>query len=152
MSARDGRWLEAAGVVLVRQMPGSAKGVMFITLEDESGIANLVIWPQVFEQYRRVVLSAGMLAVRGRMQREGEVVDAPVDLSSELASVGRRDSAFPLPHGRGDELHHGSPSPDRRGLPKARNLVEPLSRDRHKLSYPEPETMPIRMPKPRDFR
>ncbi len=49
MQARDGRWLEAAGLVLVRQMPGSAKGVMFITIEDESGIANLVIWPKIFE-------------------------------------------------------------------------------------------------------
>ena len=46
MQARDGRWLEAAGLVLVRQRPGSAKGVMFITLEDETGIANLVVWPK----------------------------------------------------------------------------------------------------------
>ena len=46
MAARDGRWLEAAGLVLVRQRPGSAKGVLFITLEDETGIANLVVWPQ----------------------------------------------------------------------------------------------------------
>ena len=46
MAARDGRWLEAAGLVLVRQRPGSAKGVMFITIEDETGIANLVVWPQ----------------------------------------------------------------------------------------------------------
>src|SRR3546814_8196272 len=45
MDARDSRWLEAAGIVLVRQRPGSAKGVMFITLEDETGIANLVVWP-----------------------------------------------------------------------------------------------------------
>jgi hypothetical protein len=55
MDARDGRWLEAAGLVLVRQRPGSAKGVMFITLEDETGIANLVVWPQVFEKFRPVV-------------------------------------------------------------------------------------------------
>jgi error-prone DNA polymerase len=129
MASRDGRWLEAAGLVLVRQMPGSAKGVMFITIEDESGIANLVIWPQIFEQYRRVVLSAGMLSVRGRIQREGEVVHLVArhlfDLSGDLASVGERDDAFPLPHGRGDELHHGSPTPDPRGLPKGpqpRNL------------------------------
>jgi error-prone DNA polymerase len=132
MAARDGRWLEAAGLVLVRQMPGSAKGVMFITIEDETGIANLVIWPQVFEQHRRVVLSAGLLSVRGRIRREGEVVHLVArhlsDLSGELASVGERDDAFPLPHGRGDELHHGSPTPDRRGLPKGpqpRNIVDP---------------------------
>jgi error-prone DNA polymerase len=65
------RWLEAAGLVLVRQRPGSAKGVMFITIEDETGIANLVVWPKVFEKYRRVVLGAGMIGVRGRIQREG---------------------------------------------------------------------------------
>jgi DNA polymerase III alpha subunit len=47
MQARDGRWLLTAGPVLVRQMPGSAKGVMFITIEDETGIANLVIWPKL---------------------------------------------------------------------------------------------------------
>jgi len=120
MDARDGRWLEAAGIVLVRQRPGSAKGVMFITLEDESGIANLVVWPQVFEKNRRIILSAGMFAVRGRIQREGEVVHLVAqrltDLSAELASVGDRDAAFPLPHGRGDEFHHGSPTPDPRGL------------------------------------
>jgi error-prone DNA polymerase len=121
MEARDGRWLEAAGIVLVRQRPGSAKGVMFITLEDETGISNLVIWPQVFEKNRRTILSAGMVAVRGRVQREGEVVHLVAyqltDLSAELASVGERDVAFPLPHGRGDEFHHGSPTPDPRGLP-----------------------------------
>src|ERR1700688_644749 len=74
MAARDGRWLEAAGLVLARQRPGSARGVMFITLEDETGVANLVVWPSVFERQRRIVLSAGMMAVRGKIQREGAVV------------------------------------------------------------------------------
>ena len=49
------------------------------------------------------------------------------DLSRDLASVGAREEGFPLPHGRGDEFHHGSPTPDPRGLPKARNLVDPYS-------------------------
>lgn len=121
MDARDGRWLEAAGIVLVRQRPGSAKGVMFITLEDETGIANLVVWPKVFERFRRTILSAGMVSVRGRIQREGEVVHLVAqrltDFSAELAGVGQRDRPFPLPHGRGDEFHHGSPTPDPRDLP-----------------------------------
>ena len=69
MAARDQRWLEAAGIVLVRQRPGSANGVMFITLEDETGIANLVVWQKVFERYRRVILSSSMIAVRGRAPR-----------------------------------------------------------------------------------
>jgi error-prone DNA polymerase len=132
MQARDGRWLETAGLVLVRQMPGSAKGVMFITIEDESGIANLVIWPSLFEKQRRVILSAGMMAVYGRIQREGDVVHLVAhrltDLSAELASVGDRDAAFPLPHGRGDELHHGNPGLDPRSLPKGpkpRDIYDP---------------------------
>ena len=74
MQARDGARLEVAGLILVRQQPGSAKGVLFITLEDETGIANLVVWPAVFEQFRRTVMGASMIAVRGRVQREGEVV------------------------------------------------------------------------------
>ena len=48
MNARDGRWLTAAGIVLVRQMPGSAKGVPFVSIEDETGVANLVIWPKLY--------------------------------------------------------------------------------------------------------
>ncbi|MGN6097311.1 MAG: error-prone DNA polymerase [Bosea sp. (in: a-proteobacteria)] len=118
MEARDGRWLEAAGIVLIRQRPGSAKGVMFITIEDESGIANLVIWPKIFETNRRTILGAGMMAVLGRVQREGEVVHLVArrltDLSSDLARVGEKDGSFPLPHGRGDEFHNGSSTPDSR--------------------------------------
>ncbi|MEX2495409.1 MAG: hypothetical protein WD448_04930, partial [Woeseia sp.] len=55
---RDGRRFKVAGLVLVRQKPGSAKGVMFITIEDETGVANLVVWPTLFEKQRRVVLAA----------------------------------------------------------------------------------------------
>jgi error-prone DNA polymerase len=121
MEARDGRWLEAAGIVLVRQRPGSAKGVMFITLEDETGIANLVVWAKVFEQHRRTVLSAGMVAVRGRIQREGEVVHLVArritDLSADLASVGEREGRFPVPHARGDQVTNGGSGPDPRELP-----------------------------------
>ena len=131
MEAPNGRWLEAAGIVLVRQRPGSAGGVMFITLEDETGIANLVVWPKVFESNRRTVLSARMMAVRGRIQREGEVVHLVAhrigDLSSELASVGQRDAAFPLPNGRGDEARNGGSGSDRRTLP----AKAPCPRDIH---------------------
>ena len=133
MAARDGDWIETAGLVLVRQMPGSAKGVMFVTIEDETGIANLVIWPKVFEAQRRVILAAGMMGVRGRIQREGEVVHLVArhltDLSPELASVGERDAVFPLPHGRGDQVRHGGSGPDPRELPprglRARNIHDP---------------------------
>jgi error-prone DNA polymerase len=120
MQARDGQWLTAAGIVLVRQRPGTAKGVMFITIEDETGIANLVVWRKVFEKQRRAILAAGMMAVYGRIQRAEDVVHLVAhrltDMSSDLAGVSDRD--FPLPHGRGDELHHGSPAPDPRDKPK----------------------------------
>jgi error-prone DNA polymerase len=129
MRARDGRWLETAGLVLVRQRPGSAKGVMFITIEDESGIANLVVWPKMFEKFRRVVLGSTMFAVRGRIQREGDVVHLVAhhltDMSETLAGIGRRDAPFPLPHGRGDEFHHGSPTPDPRGAARPRDVYIP---------------------------
>jgi error-prone DNA polymerase len=132
MQARDGRWLEAAGLVLVRQRPGSAKGVMFLTMEDETGAANVVVWVKVFDKFRRVLLSSSMLAVRGRIQREGDVVHlvahSLTDLSGELASVGNREAPFPRPHGRGDEAHHGGPDLDPRSLPKGfkpRDMVDP---------------------------
>ncbi|MQB19395.1 DNA polymerase III subunit alpha [Agrobacterium tumefaciens] len=125
----DGRWLEVAGLVLIRQRPGSAKGVIFMTLEDETGIANAVVWVKTFEKYRRVVLSASMVGIYGKLQREGEVVHVVAhritDLSDVLRSVGERDKPFPLPHGRGDEFHHGIPmTRDRRGLPPRSALQE----------------------------
>jgi error-prone DNA polymerase len=98
-TARDGRHLTAAGLVLVRQRPGSASGVLFITLEDETGVANLVVWPSLFERRRRLVLSAGMIAARGRVQREAEVVhliaEQLKDLSDLLRSVSERESTAP---------------------------------------------------------
>src|SRR3977135_2843454 len=103
MQTRDGRWLETAGLVLVRQRPGSAKGGMVSAIEDETGISNLVIWPSLYEKQRRIILSAGMMAVHGRIQREGEVVHLVAyrvtDLTDLLASIGDRDVTFPPPHG-----------------------------------------------------
>jgi error-prone DNA polymerase len=92
MRTRDGRWVEVAGLVLLRQRPGTAKGVMFITIEDETGIANLIVWPSVYERQRRVILSARMLGVRGRVQREGDIVHIIAhwltDMSDSLAKIG----------------------------------------------------------------
>ena len=65
----DDRRTAVAGVVLVRQRPGSAKGVVFLTLEDETGVTNVVVWPKVFETYRSVVMGARLLLVRGKVQR-----------------------------------------------------------------------------------
>ncbi|TAY75172.1 error-prone DNA polymerase [Rhizobium ruizarguesonis] len=119
MSARDGRWLMAAGLVLVRQRPGSAKGVIFMTIEDETGVANVVIWPKLFEQSRQIALGASMMAINGRIQREGDVVHLVAqqlfDLSGSLTGLADRDLEFRLPMGRSDEFAHGTPSmPDSR--------------------------------------
>ncbi len=99
-SIRDGRRGIVPGIVLVRQKPGSAKGVMFITIEDETGVANLILWKERFEVQRRLVLSAGMIACHGRVQREGEVIHVITerleDLSDLLRSVGDRDEPFPM--------------------------------------------------------
>ena len=62
---RDGRHVEVAGVILVRQKPGSAKGVLFITIEDETGVANGILWPDRFEAPRRTGMSAAMIDIKG---------------------------------------------------------------------------------------
>jgi error-prone DNA polymerase len=84
---REGE-VTVAGLVLVRQRPGTSKGVVFMTLEDETDIANIIVWPKVFAKNRRTVMTARFLAVRGRLQRSGLVIhvvaDSFVDLSAEL--------------------------------------------------------------------
>ena len=91
---RDGKSVRVAGIVLVRQRPGTASGVTFITIEDETGHANLIVWSTLFERQRRLILSASMISVRGRLQREGLVTHIVAgeltDLSDLLRSVGHR--------------------------------------------------------------
>ena len=77
-------------------MPGTAKGVVFMTLEDETSTANVIVWPKIFEKNRRTVMTAHFLAVRGRLQRAGLVVHVVaerfLDLSAELRHL--RDGEF----------------------------------------------------------
>jgi error-prone DNA polymerase len=121
MGERDGKWLWTAGLVLVRQRPGSAKGVMFLTLEDETGIVNAVVWPSLFERQRRVLMTASMMGIHGKIQKEGEVVHLVAqklfDFSSNLRNLGERNGDFPLSYGRGDEVKNGG-GPDPRDNPK----------------------------------
>jgi error-prone DNA polymerase len=94
-----GRRVKVAGLVLVRQRPGTAKGVIFLTLEDETGIVNIVVWPKVFERNRRTVMKAQFLEVRGRIEREGLVIhvvaEQLVDLSDRLRSLGDGTAGMP---------------------------------------------------------
>jgi len=104
----DRRRIKVAGLVLVRQRPGTAKGVTFITIEDETGVANLVVWADLYEKQRRTLLTANMLAVEGRVQREGLVVhivaEKLIDLTDRLGAIGEQDGPFSRPKGGGDNF------------------------------------------------
>ncbi|WP_293677528.1 error-prone DNA polymerase [uncultured Phenylobacterium sp.] len=90
-TARDRRRLSVGGIVLVRQRPGTAQGVVFMTLEDETGIANIVVWRDVFEANRRLVMTSAFLVVHGQVQAVDGVVHVVAerftDLSARLAEL-----------------------------------------------------------------
>jgi error-prone DNA polymerase len=103
-----------AGLVLVRQRPGTSKGVVFMTLEDETDIANIIVWPKVFAKNRRTVMTARFLAVRGLLQRSGLVIhviaESFVDLSTELPWLREGGDLF-------SPKFSGGPLPDDDALP-----------------------------------
>ncbi|MGN6307946.1 MAG: OB-fold nucleic acid binding domain-containing protein, partial [Xanthobacteraceae bacterium] len=116
--ARDGRPVRCAGVVLVRQRPGSANGVVFMTLEDETGIANIVVWPKVMAQFRKEVMGARLVLVEGRIQSSPEKV---VHLVAERLI----DRSYDLVGLANDALVR------KRALPTGAVLVEPINSERH---------------------
>ena len=81
---------------MVRQRPGTAKGVLFVTLEDDTGIANIILWPSVFKQYRRIIMNARLIGVSGKVQREEKVVHVIAnhltDLTDNLARLNNPSS------------------------------------------------------------
>jgi error-prone DNA polymerase len=105
-TARHGRRLAVGGLVLIRQRPGTAKGVTFITLEDETGPANIVVWAEPFEANRRLVMTASFLVVHGRLQKAGEVIhlvaERFTDLSPRLSTLREADT---LPGEAAPRLH-----------------------------------------------
>jgi error-prone DNA polymerase len=116
--------VQVAGVVLIRQRPGSAKGVVFITLEDETGVANLVIWPDTMEKYRKVVMGARLIEVRGRVEYDDDVIHVIAahltDATSELHRLS--DDLLQPPVAHGDHAgSHGHPR-DARIIPKSRDF------------------------------
>jgi error-prone DNA polymerase len=141
---KDGRRVKVAGIVLVRQRPGEGN-VTFVTIEDETGVANIIIWQRKYEQYRRTVHAAPMISVEGQLQREGEVIhviaDRLDDHTTLLHSVGALD--FPHRTGPGDGASHGG-APDRgRWKQPPRTLPSPL--------FPAPSAEPALAIKSRDF-
>ncbi|MCZ6849076.1 MAG: error-prone DNA polymerase [Alphaproteobacteria bacterium] len=103
--AAEGTRVDVAGLTLVRQRPGSAAGVIFMTIEDEQAVANLVVWPRTFARYRKEVLGARLVGVRGRVQKEGAapygvihvVAERLVDLSALLDSLDQSPGAARTP-------------------------------------------------------
>jgi error-prone DNA polymerase len=141
--ARDRQYVRCAGLVLVRQRPGSAKGVVFMTLEDETGIANIVVWPKVMERFRKEVMGARLVLVEGTIQSSPEqvvhlVAEKLFDRSRDL--VGLAD----------DTLNRKHP------LPVGPALIEPLQDDFRQ--HPKNPAQKIRhprnvriLPRSRDF-
>ncbi len=115
------RRVRCAGVVLVRQRPGSASGVVFMTLEDETGIANVVVWPKVMEQYRKEVMGARLIEVQGYIQSSPEkvthlIAQRMIDRSHDLVGLAN------------DALSRNHP------VPAGATLVEPLNEDPRALT------------------
>ncbi len=89
-TAKNGDQVKVAGLVLVRQRPGTAKGVIFMTIEDETGNANSVIWETVFEKYRKEILTSRLILLEGKLQIEGSVIHVVVEKCYNLSSLLRR--------------------------------------------------------------
>ncbi|MGD0564772.1 MAG: error-prone DNA polymerase [Roseiarcus sp.] len=86
-SLKSGARVAVAGLVLVRQRPGTAKGVIFMTLEDEAGVANLIVWPKAFERLRAIVIGARFVAATGKLQNEAGVIHLIVERMEDLTPM-----------------------------------------------------------------
>lgn len=100
LALNNGDPLRVAGLVLVKQRPGTASGICFITIEDEKGVSNLVVFQKLFDHYRKEILGAKLLMVEGTMQREGEVRHVVVKRCYNLTYLLRKDAHDVMPGGR----------------------------------------------------
>ncbi len=118
--------VEIAGLVLLRQRPGTASGVVFMTLEDETGTANVIVWPKVFETYRRIVIGARVIAVRGTLQKEDGVIHVIArhitDETDALMTSLEPEAAAALTRPRVPSHPAGRHPRDVQVLPKGRNF------------------------------
>lgn len=128
---RNGQSIRIAGIVLIRQRPGSAKGVCFITLEDETGVANLVVWPKVMEIFRKPIMQSRLIDVFGTVQRSEDVIHVVVnrlkDRSDALDRLSNDHMDIPLAHA--DEVKKPMPNSTHRHPRDVR--IIPKSRDFH---------------------
>ena len=137
LNCRNGQQVAVSGLVLIRQRPGTAKGVVFMTLEDETGAANVIVWPHVLERYRPIVMGSRLVRVVGEVQKEGIVIHVVArkleDLSSRLDGLTRLDAPFDpkfeIALARADEIAREARDP--------RDSKRDPRRDRlHKQMYP----------------
>jgi error-prone DNA polymerase len=147
--------------VLVRQRPGTAKGVVFMTIEDETGIANAVIWAKTLERFRKVVMGARLVAITGRIQRhdtgDGQIIHIVVqkleDRSGWLNLLSDDAGDMPIPIANADEVRRPEPGSarDRSREPARSSLASPAqeaSRDSNSRRHPRDVRV---IPKSRDF-
>jgi error-prone DNA polymerase len=116
-SVKNGERVTVAGLVLVRQRPGTAGGVIFMTLEDETGVANIIVWPKVFERLRAIVLGSRFVAVTGKLQSEQGVIHIVAERMNDLTSMlGLLSEAGPTigALARADEAHRTEPTETRK--------------------------------------
>ncbi|MGJ8604186.1 MAG: OB-fold nucleic acid binding domain-containing protein [Marivita sp.] len=83
----DGARVAVAGLVILRQRPGTAKGVIFLTLEDETGTVNIIVWRKLYERFRRAVIAGRMLRVTGRIQNEGDVIHVIAEVIEDISPL-----------------------------------------------------------------
>ena len=124
--------VHVAGVVLIRQRPGSAKGVCFITVEDETGVANIVVWPDMMEKHRRAVMGARLLEIRGRVEYDEEVIHV---IATHLADATDQlhllsDDLLPRSLDRADHVLRPAQGSRAHGHPRDARII-PRSRDFH---------------------
>jgi error-prone DNA polymerase len=150
----SGRRVTVGGLVLVRQRPGTAKGVIFATLEDETGIANVIVWPKVFEAFRPVVLGARLVSVTGKLQNASGVIHVVADEIKDLSPLLRRlsdDDARIDATSPPDEVRR--PVVERHRHPRCGDALVTLLKDRKALAE-EPDldgSAAAVMPKGRNF-
>ncbi len=119
------RQVSVCGLVITRQRPGTASGVIFVTLEDETGVSNIVVWPKVFERFRRSVMGGRLLKVTGYLQREGIVVHL---IAQDIADLSHRLTE--LGHPLGDDV--GQTRAEADDAPRGKNpSSRPAPRARH---------------------
>ncbi len=149
---KDGASVAIAGVILVRQRPGSAKGVVFMTIEDETGVANAVVWPKTLERFRKIVMGARLILIKGRIQRHEDIIHVVSsvleDRSEWLGLLSEDATDMKMPIANADEVTKPGPDPFARESGTHPRWPSPALPIRPRSTHPRGERV---IPKSRDF-